>query len=51
MICIQESGYTLRQIPGHNVTYVTPWKGKTKRVVGPILSPETVKKIITSLGK
>jgi hypothetical protein len=52
MICLQESGYTLRQIPGQAVTYVTmPISGQVVKVASGPLTKDAAKKIIISLGK
>ena len=51
MICVVESGYTLRQVNGHRVTYVTFPDGDVRKVIGPKLTKQTAPAIILAAGK
>ena len=50
MICFYLSGYTLRQIEGQNVTYVTTPSGHTVKVISGELKNQNVPAIILALG-
>ena len=52
MICFHLPGYTLRQIEGQNVTYVTmPISGQVVKVASGELTKDACAGIIFSLGK
>jgi hypothetical protein len=51
MIVLYESGYTLRQIPGRKVVYITVPKGWTEIVYCEKLTKENAKACILAIGK
>jgi hypothetical protein len=51
MICLHESGYTLRQYSGRDVVYVTMPEGRVVKVIGHKLTRATAPSIILSIRK
>lgn len=51
MITKYIAGYTLRQIEGHPIVYVTMPDKKVQKVLNIVLTDETAKAIILELGR